>query len=112
MVSKVMKSKCFIKIRYNIYIYNLIFIDKVDNSNELLVIGVPKSFECPHYDNPKNGVVKCGGRLCLVKCDDGYRHGSDTAFVYRCNPKTGQWISLPVGKKTPWPDCVPRMVSL
>lgn len=114
-ISLVAKKLCklfyfWISYKFYICIYNFNFTDGVEN-NGLLVTGVPESFECPHHDNPQNGVVKCGGRLCLVKCDEGYRHGKNTAFVYRCVPKTGRWTTLPVGLKTPWPNCIPRMVS-
>ena len=82
-----------------------LFLDGVDNQNSILSQGVPKNFECPRFKNPANGVAKCGGRLCLVKCHIGFMHGKGTAFVYRCNPKTGEWTTLPSGNTLPWPNC-------
>jgi len=77
-------------------------------------MGLTKEINCTHYENPKNGMVRCGGQLCLVMCDPGYISDRRTAFVYRCIEETKQWKTLPEGKMLPWPNCrkLPEVNSL
>ncbi|XP_057311507.1 uncharacterized protein LOC130649272 isoform X2 [Hydractinia symbiolongicarpus] len=67
--------------------------------------GIPENSKCPRIPSPRNGVVRCGGSLCLVQCNPGFQHGTDTAFVYKCNKDIRKWSTLPKGKPIPWPDC-------
>ncbi|XP_057310737.1 uncharacterized protein LOC130648694 [Hydractinia symbiolongicarpus] len=67
--------------------------------------GIPKTFKCPRIPSPRNGVVRCGGSLCLVECNPGFQQDSNTAFVYKCSRETGEWSTIPKGKPIPWPEC-------
>ncbi|XP_066933802.1 uncharacterized protein [Clytia hemisphaerica] len=77
-----------------------------ENPLDRLATGVPKDFECEHMTAPANSKIKCGGRLCLVKCDEGYVSHPKNAFVYRCKVETKEWITLPKGLPLPIPGCI------
>ena len=70
-----------------------------------LTDGLPSSIKCPYIHGPKNGMIRCEGRLCFVQCFTGYSITADHTFVYKCG-EDSRWSTIPYGKPVPWPDCV------